>query len=294
LRLGVSDTALAIALALASTLGYGASFVLTQFGLQRIPPWLGAAFSVPTATLLFWCMAPFAIDTTTMDFDAIALFAGIGLFFPASVTLLNFESNRLMGANIAGTLAGLTPVFAVGLALYLLGERPRLSQWLALAAIAGGVMLMGRRRQQNFPASSLWVLLLPLAASAIRGGVQPVIKLGLRHWPSPIAAVVIGYSISSVMLIVAAVIRNSGWPRHVDRRGALWFAAVGICNGMAVLLTYAALGYGTVALVAPLIAGYPLIIMLLSHILLKDEPLNAQILTAVAAIVGGVIILMVG
>jgi len=147
----VSDTALAIALALASTLGYGASFVLTQFGLQRMPPWLGAAFSVPTATLLFWCMAPFAIDTATMDFGAIALFAGIGLFVPASVTLLNFESNRLMGANIAGTLAGLTPVFAVGLALYLLGERPRLSQWLALAAIAGGVMLMGRRRQQNFP-----------------------------------------------------------------------------------------------------------------------------------------------
>ena len=73
----MSDTALAIALALASTLGYGASFVLTQFGLQRIPPWLGAAFSAPTATLLFWCMAPFAIDTTTMDFDVIALFAGI-------------------------------------------------------------------------------------------------------------------------------------------------------------------------------------------------------------------------
>ena len=289
----MSNTPIAVVLALVSTLGYGVSFVLTQIALQRMPPWLGAAFSVPTATLLFWSAAPFSIDLANVDFNAAALFAGIGLFFPAAVTLLNFESNRLMGANIGGAVAGLAPVFAVVLALVLLGEQPRPAQWLALAAIVAGVMLMDRRRQRNFPASSLWMLALPLAAAAIRGGVQPVIKLGLRQWASPVAAVVIGYTISTVVLISAALIRNGGWPRRFDRRGALWFAAVGICNGVSVLTTYAALGYGTVALVSPLVASYPLVTMLLGHVFLEDEPINALMLTAVAVTVGGVIILIV-
>ncbi len=289
----MSNTSIAVILALVSTLGYGASFVLTQIALRRMPPWLGAAFSVPTATLLFWSLTPFSIDPAAANIHAALLFAGIGLFFPASVTLLNFQSNRLMGANIAGTVTGLTPVFAVLLALVVLGERPRLAHWFALAAIVGGVMLMDRRRQQRFPASSLWMLAVPLAGAAIRGGVQPIIKLALQHWPDPLAAAVIGYSVSSVVLIAAAVIRIGGWPSGFDRRGAAWFAAVGICNGSAVLATYAALGYGSVALVSPLIACYSLVTVLLGHVLLKDEPLSGQLLAAVAVTVGGVVVLIV-
>ena len=53
---------IAIFLALASTFGFGAGFVLTQFGLRWMPPWLGVAISIPTSTLLFWCLAPFFVD----------------------------------------------------------------------------------------------------------------------------------------------------------------------------------------------------------------------------------------
>lgn len=63
---------------------------------------------------------------------------------------------------------------------------------------------------------------------------------------------------------------------------------------MSVLTTYAALGYGSVALVSPLIACYPLVTVLLGHALLKDESISAHMLTAVAAMVGGVIVLIVG
>jgi drug/metabolite transporter (DMT)-like permease len=87
-----------------------------------MPPWLGAAVSVPTSTLLFWCLAPFLVDITKADVQAAVLFMCVGLLFPATVTLLNFESNRLMGPNIAGAISGLAPVFAVLLALALLGE----------------------------------------------------------------------------------------------------------------------------------------------------------------------------
>jgi hypothetical protein len=99
------ETPIAVLLALSSTFGFGAAFVLTQVALRWMPPWLGAAVSVPTSTLLFWCLAPLLVDITKADVQAAVLFMCVGLLFPATVTLLNFESNSLMGPNIAGAIS---------------------------------------------------------------------------------------------------------------------------------------------------------------------------------------------
>jgi hypothetical protein len=61
----------AIFLALASMFGFGAGFVLTQFGLRWMLPWLGVAISIPTSTLLFWCLAPFFVDPSGGNLEAI-------------------------------------------------------------------------------------------------------------------------------------------------------------------------------------------------------------------------------
>jgi drug/metabolite transporter (DMT)-like permease len=138
---GTAPITTAIFLALASMFGFGAGFVLTQFGLRWMLPWLGVAISIPTSTLLFWCLAPFFVDPSGGSLKAVALFACVGLFFPGAAALLNFESNRLMGPNIAGALSSMTPVLAVLLAIVMLGERIRAPQLLALAAIVVGIGL---------------------------------------------------------------------------------------------------------------------------------------------------------
>src|SRR6516225_1547687 len=169
---GTAPITTAIFLALASMFGFGAGFVLTQFGLRWMPPWLGVAISIPSSTLLFWCLAPSCVDPGEGSLKAVVLFACVGLVFPGAVALLNFESNRLMGPNIAGALSSLTPVFAVLLAIVLLGERIRVPQLLGMAAIVVGISLM-YRVHVNLSARSLWVMALPVAVSAIRGVIQP-------------------------------------------------------------------------------------------------------------------------
>ncbi len=282
----------AIFLSLASTFGFGAGFVLTQFGLRWMPPWLGVAISIPTSTLLFWCLAPFFVDPSDGNLKAVALFAGVGLFFPGTVALLNFESNRLMGPNIAGALSSMTPVFAVLLAIVILGERIRGPQLLALAAIVVGITLM-YRGQVSLSGRSLWLMALPVAASAIRGVIQPVVKFGFEWWPNPIAAVVVSYTVSSAVLILSALGRAGGTVPDIDHRGALWFAAVGLCNGLSVLAMYGALEYGPVAIISPLIASYPLVTLLLSRAFLRKEDLTPQLIAGVSATVCGVILLFV-
>ena len=62
-------------------------------------------------------------------------------------------------------------------------------------------------------------------------------------------------------------------PLHRARRrwrGRLWFALIGICNGIGTLLLYAALGAGPVSLVAPLYATYPLVTVGLSALVLGN------------------------
>jgi len=282
---------IAIVLALLSAFGVGLGFVLTQFTLRWMAPWQGAAFSVPTSTLLFWCMAPFFVDVTKVDYTAVGLFACSGIFFPATVTLLNFESNRLVGPNIAGAVSGLTPMFAVAFGSLLLGENPRPLQLLAIAAVIAGVVLMYSGRSEILSRWSIWMLVLPLFAAVIRGCVQPVVKLGL-DWPNPIVAVLISYTVSSMVLIGSAFARNRSYIRRFNPRGAIWFGSVGLCHGLAVLSLYAALGYAPLALVSPLAACYPLVTLLLSFALLKYEPITSQLVSAVLLTVGGVILLI--
>jgi hypothetical protein len=59
LSCGTAAITTPILFALASMSGFGAGFVLTQFGLRSMLPWVGVAISIPTSTLLFWCLAPF-------------------------------------------------------------------------------------------------------------------------------------------------------------------------------------------------------------------------------------------
>jgi drug/metabolite transporter (DMT)-like permease len=272
--------------------GFGAGFVLTQFGLRWMLPWMGVAISIPTSTLLFWCLAPFFVDPSDGNLQAVSLFACVGLFFPGAAALLNFESNRLLGPNIAGALSSMTPVFAVLLAILILGERIRGPQLLGLTAIVVGIGLM-YRVHVNLSAGSLWLMALPLAAAAIRGVVQPIVKLGFEWWPNPIAAVVISYTVSSAVLIISAIARAGGTIPAIDHRGALWFAAVGLCNGLSVLAMYAAFEYGPVTVVSPLIAGYPLVTLLLSRAFLEKHEVGPQLITGIAGAVCGVVLLLV-
>jgi drug/metabolite transporter (DMT)-like permease len=214
------------------------------------------------------------------------------IVFSGAAALLNFESDRLLGPNIAGALSSMTPVLAVILAIVMLGERIRGPQLLGLAAIVVGISLM-YRVHVNVSVRSLWLLTVPLAAAAIRGVVQPIIKFGFEWWPNPIAGVVVSYTVSSTVLIVSALVRTRWTIPDVDHRGALWFAVVGLCNGLSVLAMYAALEHGPVAVVSPIVAGYPLVTLLLSRAFLEQEQVGPQMIGGVTSAVCGVVLVLV-
>jgi drug/metabolite transporter (DMT)-like permease len=283
----------AVIIALASAACFALALVITQAGLRHMPPLAGAAISVPSATLLFWLSTPLTIDGATIVGRAVAIFAAVGLLFPAAVTILTFAANRRLGPTLAGTLGNLAPLFAVLGAFVVLNEQPALLQLGGLMVIVVGVLLL------SWPSPSLqgspwplWALLLPLAAAVIRGAIQPAVKAGLAVWPNAFAAGLIGYSVSS--LVVLAVAGRAGALGSVTRQGAVTFAGVGLCNGAAVLLLYLALGSGPVSLVSPLVATYPLFTLVFATALSRAEPLTPRLIAGVVLSVSGVMLLLAG
>jgi len=282
------------ALALGSAALFGLGLVVTQFGLREMKPALGAIFSMPTAALVFWSSAPFLADFSGWDVDAVLLFAVVGIFFPGMITLLTFEANRLMGPYVSGAIGNLAPLFAVVAALVVLSEALDILQWLAVAAILGGVTSMSLRRQWEGGSWRRWVIALPLGAALCRGLGPPALKIGLGWWPNPFVAVLICYARSASVAIAVGLWRTLGSARIITRKGVLAFACVGLCNGFAVMCWMQSLALGPVSLTSPVVASYPVFTLVFGAILLRRTKIDRNQGLGVLLTVVGVMLLTAG
>ena len=280
-----------IALALLASAFLGTAVVLANVGLRYLHPARGALVSIPSTTLAYWLIAPFLLRGEGWNGAAFAIFAAVGVVFPAVVTLLNFASNRITGPTVAGTVSSTTPLFAVLVAIVFLGEPLTLAAASGTAAIVLGVIAFTGRAGSRARAWAAWAILLPLAGAAIRGGAQAAVKGGLALWPEPFVAVLVGYTVSCATIFAASRTLVPEDAAPLNRRGVLWFIAVGLCNGAGMLAMYAALARGQVSVVSPLVATYPLFTLALSALFLREERLGARVLAGVALTVAGVLVL---
>jgi drug/metabolite transporter (DMT)-like permease len=280
-----------IALALVSSGFLGTAVVLANVGLRYLHPARGALVSIPSTTLLFWLLAPFLLHGSGWNATAFAIFAAVGVVFPAVVTLLNFASNRLTGPTVAGTVSSTTPLFAVLVAVVFLSEPLTVSAAAGTAAIVLGVIAFTARGGSSSRAWAAWAILLPLAGAAIRGGAQAAVKAGLALWSEPFVAVLVGYTVSCATIFAASRTLVPKDAAPLNRRGVLWFIAVGFCNGAGMLAMYAALSRSAVSVVSPLAATYPLFTLALSALFLREERFGGRVLAGVALTVAGVIVL---
>ena len=276
--------------ALAAAVCLGAAMITTRLGLRYASPAAGAAIGVPSSTLLFWCLAPFLLDLRGFDLTAAGIFVLVGLFFPAVVTLLTYTGNQRMGPTITSSISCTTPLFALLGAILFLGEALTLGNTLGTAAIVLGMLALtwsGNALPRSWP---VWAVALPVAAAVLRALAQVLTKAGLALWSSPFAATLIGYTVSAVVILAAQRLRRQREP--ADRRAAPWFVATGLLNGASLFLMYTALAKGKVALVSPIIATYPLLTLVLSMLLLRQEPVPKRVALGAVLTVAGVAVLL--
>ncbi|WP_163848252.1 DMT family transporter [Pseudooceanicola aestuarii] len=278
-----------IVISLLSAVFFSGGLVLSQVGLRRSAPLDAAAISVPTSAVMFLILSPVAVDWRGFDWHAVALFAAIGLVYPAAVTILNFVSNTRVGPALTGAVGNVTPIFAILLAVLLLGEAPHPVQMIGLAGIVVGMTLIASARLRSHPGGTLWVFAVPLLGAMFRGGVQPVLKLAYLDWPDAFAGALFAYLTSASVIWIARAVHGGSRPTRADLR---LFAAVGICNGLALVTLYLGLSLGTVTQVAPLVALYPLFTMVANRVVLGDRTITPRSAAGIAVSVLGVGLLL--
>ncbi|MBR1125526.1 DMT family transporter [Bradyrhizobium lablabi] len=285
---------LAILFAFASATLLGAAVVTAQLGLRTVEPLSGAAISVPSFTVLFLLLSPLILAGEPVVWRGLPIFMAIGLFFPASLTLLTFASNRALGPVITSTLGNLAPLFAVALAVVLLHEPLHAMQLAGLVLAVVGAVIITVTRPRDLGHWRSWALLLPLGGALIRGVTPPIVKLGLEVWPSPLWACLIGYIMSSLVVLAVERIRKGSFIAEAPRSGRFWFAVTGISNGLSALTLFAAVRNGPIALVAPLLAIYPLVTVILSAMVLKHVAITPRIVAGTVLTVAGVALVLAG
>jgi drug/metabolite transporter (DMT)-like permease len=280
----------AAGLAALSSALFGTALVTTHSGLKHLDTPSGARVSIPSAMLMFWLLSP-VVDLAGWQAAALGIFALVGLFYPAAVTLLTFEANRRLGPTVTGTVGSTTPLFAVLGAAVFLGEALGAREVFATSLIVLGTIALARPRtaeREERPRGALW---LPWSAAALRALAQVLSKAGLALWPNPFGAALVGYTVSATAVWVGVLGRSAGMPAF-NRRGAAWFAATGILNGTALLCLYHALNVGPVYLVSPIVATYPVFTLMLSAAVLREERMSGALVAGVTLTVAGVIVLI--
>jgi uncharacterized membrane protein len=207
------------------------------------------------------------------------------------LTFLTFASNRALGPVITSTLGNLAPLFAVTTAVVLLHEPLRPGQLIGMVI---GAVIITVTRPRDLGDWRSWALLLPLGSALVRGVVPPIVKLGLEIWPSPLWACLIGYIMSSSVVLAVQRIRKGSLVPVAPRSGRFWFAITGISNGLSTLTLFAAVRNGPITLVAPLVAIYPLVTVILSAIMLRHIAITARIVLGTVLTVAGVALVLAG
>src|SRR4030095_8404681 len=160
----------ALPFAFGAALCFGAALVVAQFGLRHTTPLWGAAISIVATVVFWWPISGFLIDWAVTRLDALIIFALVGLFYPALVMMLTYESNRILGPTLTGTASSTTPVFAVASSVLLLGERPSAAVLLGGVIVVAGLATLSMKAPMRV--RSRWHVALPLTAAMLRGIAQ--------------------------------------------------------------------------------------------------------------------------
>lgn len=279
-------------LALLASLGFALGHVFLKRGLQYMRPVTATLVSLTVTTLFIWTLAAVSIPLSVILTPKILPFVVAGVVAPGFARLALFVGVDRVGVSRAAPMTATAPLFAVIIAITVLGERPGpLVLAGATCIVAGGALLSSRgatdrawrRRDLIFP-------LMAAVGFAVRDNIT---RFGFREFHEPLAAAATATLTSLfVMWGVAAV--QPGWKRLTfNRAGVAVVAFSGLCEGLAYLCMLRALAIGSVSVVSPLINGQPIFVLGLTAIFLRDlERVTWRISIASALMVAGIVIIV--
>ncbi|MEX0674110.1 MAG: DMT family transporter [Gaiellaceae bacterium] len=279
---------MAIALALASAVLFGAMSVALRFALRE-----GASAEVGALLTMLPALAillVFAAAHGLHDVAAAWPFALAGLVAPGGSQILFTLAVRDAGPSRTSVLVGAAPLFSVAIALTALDE-PLVPALLvgAVLIVAGGILLVGERvRPESFRLMGYAFGLAATVLFATRDNLLRWLAVD-TDVPASLAAVA---TLGSGTLLVAAFVAARAASNTLLLAGARRFAPAGVFFGLSYAALFEAYYRGRVTVVSPLVATESLFGVLFSALVIRRAELIGKGLLAGALLIvaGGALI----
>lgn len=281
-------------LALGSMTAFGTIGVASKRGLAHVEALTGTLITVGSCFAVYLVSAPFWMRAEDWFTAGFWVFALVGVMQPALSMYCANEAYSRAGATVVSTFAGTAPLFAAALAIAFLDERLTLGVATGTLLTVAGITTLAWMPAPRGAGALLGTRVMAAAlafatgAAAIRGINHVIGKIGVDLLPSPLMAGFCSIGVSFAVLGVAYRWRHGRWPRRIPRRGLACFSVAGVCMAVGLACLFAALMVGTVTVVAPITAAYPVVTLLVSAFL-GDERITGKLLAGVALVVVGVV-----
>lgn len=294
--------ALAVAFAFLAALGFSSGYVLIRVATQRMAAPTATFFTVLTGAVLLVALA-LALklpEIKAITPVAFAWFAVMGIMAYPLARVLNNTAITMVGASGAAPMASLQPIFAFGLGMTLLGERPNQLVTGGTLMVVGGLVMVLITGTANGSAERVLTVkklgyLLAIAGAATFASRDVISRHVVSGLADPLVTAAFALTIGGCVLLAITYRDVVNSVRRLPARYLAICGLAGICQGLAVASLFQALSRAPVTVVSPINASGPLITLFLVHIFLRRlESVNLLLVVGTLLSVGGVVLVVLG
>lgn len=275
--------------ALAAAVSYAASGIAAKRGLRYSTPITVTLVSVTIHAVSLSAAVLLTGGIPAVSWWVLFLFALTGTLQPI-IRLFTYAAIHYIGASRGTTLRGAHPLFGTGLAIIFLGEQASLPVIAGTVLIVGGITLISWQTEAQ-RATFRWLHIgYPLGAAFLAGISHPLRRyaLGLANEPLYLAAVI---GVVALPWLGSYAV----WPRKGEqpvwnRQSMVPFLFAGVFETLGIVLVIAALSFGPVVIVSPIVATSPLWILLGTWLFLRGiERLTLRTIIGALCVVAGTV-----
>ena len=294
--------ALAVVFSFLAALGFSSGYVLIRVGTQRLSAPTATFFTVISGAVLISALAlildlPEVISVTP---TALGWFALMGVMAYPLARVLQTTAITWVGATRAAPVSSLQPIFAMALALTILGERPNLLVILGTPIIVCGLVLVVLTSRTNGAVDQVLTArklgyLLAMGAAASFASRDVISRHVVGSIAPPLVTAAYALTIGGILLFMLTYRDVINSLRRLPGKYVALCCLAGATQGLAVAFLFQALSRAPVTVVSPINASSPLITLLLAHIFLQRlEHINLLLVLGTLLSVGGVVLVVVG
>jgi drug/metabolite transporter (DMT)-like permease len=284
-------------LALASSISFAGSTSILSRPLTKSDPssanylnlLVGTAIAA-VATISFGQAA----TLTSISLVAIVIFAIVGLFHFNISRLLNFTAVKNIGANQTAPITATQVPYSVILAVFLLNEKITIPIIGGVVLILSGLTLMRAGTGAKIRGGNAKAGYLAASSTGLIWGCTPIlINLGLSYFHFFIAATLLAYVAAFISYVPVVIVKHSTTKiRELPRSTLYAYVLSGALLVTAQLLRFGALDYAPVVTVVPVLAVFPIFIIIFTWMIAKDVEIfhKKTILSIILTTIGTILV----